>query len=164
MKNKTIEPTVSLSEEQIAFYRENGYLVLDAITTRDEVAMIRAVYDQLFVDRVGREDGNQFDLGGADEEGVEATLPQILAPEKYAPELQDTLYKANARAIARQLLGPEAAGEFGHAIRKPPGIGAPTPIHQDEAYWDPGLLHNGISIWMPLQEATLENGCMHFVR
>jgi len=42
-------------------------------------------------------------------------------------------------------------------------VGAPTPWHQDEAYWDPGLEYHSISVWMPLQEATLENGCMQFV-
>jgi len=35
--------------------------------------------------------------------------------------------------------------------------------HQDEAYWAPDLEYNSISIWVPLQEVTLENGCMHFI-
>ena len=50
-----------------------------------------------------------------------------------------------------------------HAIRKPAKDGAATPWHQDEAYWDPAYEHRGLSIWIPLQPATLENGCMQFV-
>ena len=42
-------------------------------------------------------------------------------------------------------------------------MGAPTPWHQDEAYWDPNLDYHSLSVWMPLQEATLENGCMVFL-
>jgi ectoine hydroxylase-related dioxygenase (phytanoyl-CoA dioxygenase family) len=50
-----------------------------------------------------------------------------------------------------------------HAILKPPRHGAATPWHQDEAYWEPGLEYNSFSLWVPLQDATLENGCMQFV-
>jgi len=158
-----IQPTVTLTEEQIASYRENGFLSIDAITTPEEIERLRGVYDRLFEQKAGREDGNQFDLAGADEEGKAAALPQILNPRRYAPELAETLYEVNARAIARQLLGEdnELAGD--HAIFKPAGTGAPTPWHQDEAYWEPDVKYHSLSVWMPLQEATLENGCMVFL-
>lgn len=156
-------PTITLTPEQIDFFHANGFLSLDAITTPDEVARMRAAYDRIFQQRAGREEGNQFDLAGADEEGKEAALPQILGPRKYAPELADTLYETNAHAIAEQLLGPDAHFTGDHAIFKPARSGAPTPWHQDEAYWDPSTNYNSLSFWMPLQEATLENGCMQFI-
>src|SRR5437588_439736 len=137
-----------------------GYLVLDAITTQEEVVRLRAVYDRLFAARAGREAGDQFDLAGTDAEGQPAALPQILGPSKYAPELKEGLFRVNALAIARQLLGPEVQPRGEHAIFKPAGRGAPTPWHQDEAYWDPALDYESLSIWIPLQPATLENGCM----
>ncbi len=131
-----LTPTVTLTEEQIDFYYDNGFLAIEAITTGEEVERLRGVYDQIFEQRAGRAEGNQFDLAGADEEGKAAALPQILNPRKYAPELASTLYEVNARAIARQLLGSEAVFSGDHAIFKPAGSGAPTPWHQDEAYWD----------------------------
>ena len=158
-----MEPTVVLTPEQVAFYHRNGFLSIPAITTPEEVEWLRAIYDHLFASRAGREVGDQFDLGGSDEEGKEAVLPQILGPSKYAPELRNGLFRVNALAIARQLLGPEASYGGDHAILKPPGRGASTPLHQDEAYWNPDLEYNSISIWIPLQDATLENGCMQFV-
>lgn len=157
------QPTITLTPEQRAFFHANGFLSLDAITTPEEVAQMRVAYDRIFSQRAGREEGNQFDLAGADEEGKEAALPQILNPRKYAPELADTLYETNALAIARQLLGPDAHFTGDHAIFKPAHSGAPTPWHQDEAYWDPNTNYNALSFWMPLQEATLENGCMQFI-
>jgi len=159
----TLQPTVTLTEEQIAFYHENGFLAIDAITTPEEVERLRGVYDRLFEQKAGRAEGNQFDLAGTDEEGKPAALPQILGPRKYAPELAETLYEANARAISEQLLGPGITFTGDHAIFKPAGVGAPTPWHQDEAYWDPNLDYHSLSVWMPLQEATLENGCMVFL-
>jgi ectoine hydroxylase-related dioxygenase (phytanoyl-CoA dioxygenase family) len=156
------QETIELTHEQIAFYQREGYLVLPSITTAEELARLREIYDRLFAERAGRAEGNQFDLAGADEEDKLATLPQILGPSRYAPELNDYLFKRNARAIAEQLLqGEVTAGE--HAILKPPRYGAATPWHQDEAYWSPDLDYDSLSIWMPLQDATVESGCMQFV-
>jgi len=157
------KPTVTLTAEQIVFFRREGYLVIPAVTTPEEAGHLRDIYDRLFELRAGRGAGDQFDLAGTDEEDKPATLPQILDPVKYAPELAEALYRANAQAIATQLLGPEAEYMGEHAIFKPPRVGAETPWHQDEAYWEPDLDHNSLSVWMPLQEATLENGCMQFI-
>ena len=159
----TIAPTIVLTQDQIAFYHREGYLVLDAITTQQEVTWLREVYDRLFAARAGREAGDQFDLAGTDVEGQPAALPQILNPSKYAPELKEGLFRVNALAIARQLLGADAGPLGEHAIFKPARTGAETPWHQDEAYWDPTLDYESLSIWIPLQEATIANGCMQFV-
>ena len=161
MKHST--PTVTLTEDQVAFFHREGYLALDAITTQAEVAWLREIYDRLFAARAGRAAGDQFDLAGTDEEGQQAALPQILNPSKYAPELKEGLFRANALAIACQLLGPETEPLGEHAIFKPARTGAETPWHQDEAYWDPNMQYASLSIWIPLQEATIENGAMQFV-
>jgi ectoine hydroxylase-related dioxygenase (phytanoyl-CoA dioxygenase family) len=154
---------MTLTDEQVSFFHENGFIALDPITDDAELAWLRGVYDRLFAERAGRENGDQFDLGGTDEEGKEAALPQILNPAKYAPELNDGKFLAVASAVVRQLLGEEAKGGVAHAIYKPAGRGAETPWHQDEAYWDPEFQYRSVSVWMPLQEATVENGCLWFV-
>lgn len=156
-------PTIILSEAQIAFFQREGYLAIPAITTPEEVERLIGIYDHLFAIKAGREEGNQYDLAGTDEDDKEAAVPQIVHPSKYAQELANILYWVNARAIAAQLLGPQVEMQSDHAIMKPPGSGAPTPWHQDEAYWRPDLEHSALTIWMPLQEATLENGCMQFI-
>jgi ectoine hydroxylase-related dioxygenase (phytanoyl-CoA dioxygenase family) len=158
-----LQPTVKLTPEQIAFYHREGYLALDSITTPEEVAWLRGVYDALFARKAGRDEGNQFDLGGSDEDNKAAVLPQILGPAKYAPELNGGLFRVNALSIAKQLIGDEASTQGDHAILKPAKFGAETPWHQDEAYWNPAMEYNAMSIWMPLQPATMENGCMQFV-
>lgn len=157
------QPTVSVSPEQIDFFHHNGFLAIESITSPEELARLREIYDRLFAERAGRERGDQFDLAGSDEEGKAASLPQILGPSRYAPELLQSQYYVNARHIAAQLLGEGAGFQGEHAIFKPARIGAPTPWHQDEAYWNPNAQYNSLSVWMPLQEATLENGCLQFV-
>ncbi len=157
------DDTIRLSEMQIARFHEEGFLAIDRITTPDDVAALRVSYDRIFAERAGRDEGNQFDLAGTDEEGKEAKLPQILQPAKYAPEMLDSQLYRNASAIGKQLLGDGCTCGFAHAIFKPPHSDVPTPWHQDAAYWPPDKLYASISVWVPLQEATLENGCMHFV-
>jgi len=157
------EPTVTLTPEQIDSFHIDGFLAIGSITTPEEVDRIRTIYDGLFADRAGREQGDQFDLAGTDEDDKEAALPQILNPSKYSPELVDTLFRTNAEAIANQLLGSEINLMVEHAILKPAFHGAPTPWHQDEAYFDGSLEYNVVSIWMPLQEATVDNGCLQFI-
>jgi ectoine hydroxylase-related dioxygenase (phytanoyl-CoA dioxygenase family) len=156
-------PINPLTQEQIDFYHENGYLSIEAITTPEDVENARALYDQLFQVKVGRSVGDHYDLAGTNEEGKPAKLEQLLNPSTYAPELRDTLMWRNAEAMVKQLLGSEATLHSDHAINKPARVGVPTPWHQDEAYWDPALEHFEISVWIPLQPATLQNGCMNFV-
>ena len=158
-----MEPTVRLTDEQIAFFHRSGFLALPAITTGEEVERMKVIFDHLFASRAGREEGNEFDLGGTDDESKRPVLPQILSPAKYAPELKEGLFRVNALSIARQLLGDEASFGFEHAILKPAGYGAQTPWHQDEAYWSGEIDQKALSIWIPLQPATLDNGCLHFI-
>jgi ectoine hydroxylase-related dioxygenase (phytanoyl-CoA dioxygenase family) len=160
----TIADDVKLTAEQISLFRAQGYLRMERICPPEEVDFLRDVYDRLFQERAGRAQGAQFDMVGLDEDDKPPASPQIINPVFFAPELKDTLFRRNALAVARQLLGPEAFWSFEHAILKPPGIGAPTPWHQDEAFrrnHAPG--YREISIWMPLQIATEENGCLKFI-
>ncbi|WP_432798113.1 phytanoyl-CoA dioxygenase family protein [Poriferisphaera sp. WC338] len=168
MKPIIIEPfkldaDLKLTQEHKDFFKQNGFLSLANITHTEDLDKVRVSYDRIFAEQAGRNEGNQFDLGGTDEDDAPPNLPQILHPDKYAPEMRQSALYANVQTIIQQFLGPEATTDFHHAILKPAGHGIATPWHQDAAYWDPNLLHKSVSIWTPLQEATLENGCMHFV-
>lgn len=157
------QPTISLSEAQREFYAQNGFLALPQLSTSAEIEMMRAAYDRIFSEQAGRAEGNQFDLAGTDEDDKPQALPQILQPEKYAPELWDTLARANALHICRQLLGEDLEAQGSHAIFKPAKHGATTPWHQDEAYWNPNFSYRSMSVWLPLQDVDEENGCMQFI-
>ncbi len=43
-----IQPTITPTQEQIAFFQQNGYLAPEGISTPEEVARMRAIYDRLF--------------------------------------------------------------------------------------------------------------------
>lgn len=156
---------VALEAEHLAAFSERGYTSIDRITTNEELAWLREVYDWLFADRVQAVKGGYFDLARPYESEGEDALPQILFPESLVPELRRTAFWRNGRRIAAQLLEADSAAllGWGHMIRKPARIGAALPWHQDEAYWDPGFDYQAVGSWMPLDPVTPENGCLRFI-
>ncbi len=155
--------TRQLSEQQLTHFREQGFLRLEQFMAADEIAWVRAIYDRLFAERAGWSRGDQFDLAGTDSPDAPPRLPQLMNPIVYAPELEKAAFRQAARELACQLLGEDTEPGDEHAILKPAEEGAETPWHQDQAYWDPAYEYEAVSVWTPLQEATLENGCLWFL-
>jgi len=156
---------VSFTDAQISAFETLGYTSIERITTDEEVAWLREVYDWLFEDKRRALKGAHFDLVRPYDSGGEDRLPQIIAPEKRLPALTATAFWRNGRRLAAQLmrLDPELLEGWGHMIRKPPRIGETLPWHQDEAYWEPSLVYRALGCWLPLDDATVENGCMSFI-
>jgi ectoine hydroxylase-related dioxygenase (phytanoyl-CoA dioxygenase family) len=161
--NDAFPAQFALTSSQIASFERQGFLALDQVTSAGDLAAIRGTLENLFENRSGFAEGAFFDFAGArDQDGI-FTLPQLLDPRSFAPDLLKSEFYHNAMAIARQLLGPEATFAADHALVKPALIGCPTPWHQDDAFQDSGVVRDEISIWMPLQDVDLVNGCMSFI-
>jgi ectoine hydroxylase-related dioxygenase (phytanoyl-CoA dioxygenase family) len=154
---------VRLSEEQVEQFHTEGYTWVPRITTDEELEWLGPIYDSLFATKRGAFKGGYFDLARPYESDGDDLVPQVLAPEVRHPELRETNIHRNALAIGAQLLGlPEAACRtWSHMILKPPHVGGPLPWHQDEAYWDTGFAYRALGVWVPLDPATVDSGCMH---
>jgi ectoine hydroxylase-related dioxygenase (phytanoyl-CoA dioxygenase family) len=153
---------IHLSQEDLRFYEENGYVALRNVVPAEEVWRVRAIMEALVARRAGEERGDFLDLAGSDD-GTEPALPQILMPQSYAPELAAGALRATAEAVARALLGDDVFPEGEHSIIKPQSDASRTPLHQDEAFWSGRVDYRSISIWFPLQDVDGENGCLCFV-
>jgi ectoine hydroxylase-related dioxygenase (phytanoyl-CoA dioxygenase family) len=157
---KYLGSQVALTAEQVEFFGRNGYLTLHGITTADDLAELRDIYERMFRDKTGLSDGNYFDLVTSGDEAWE--LPQLTMMASYEPKLRETLLWRNVGVVSRHLLGETADYVFDHGIRKPPN-GPKTSWHQDYAYYTPGMRHRCVTFWVPLHDATIDNGCMWFV-
>jgi hypothetical protein len=154
-----------LGEQDLASLRRDGFLVVHGMTTPEEVVSLRSVYDRLFSERRGWERGDMFDMVGPDDLNTGLGLPQLLWPSRYEPALRQSRLAASARSVAEQILGPKIENMLEHAIMKPPLTGAPTPWHQDDAFIRKGSgFVESISIWMSLQDVTVESGCLLYIR
>lgn len=154
---------ITLTPDQITDFHEQGYLAVPRITSDEEIGFMRGLYDRLFERRTGWEKGDFFDFAGDDGAGKVASVPQLLDPSKHEPALKSTMFRENAQAIAKQLLGPTAELVFEHAMLKPPRTGGETPWHQDEAFYPKFTNYRSVTFWMPLQAVDLKNGCLDFV-
>lgn len=157
------QTAVRLSDAEVAAFSRDGYLSLPSLSTPEEVSGAVAAYDRLFAERRGWKAGHFFDFAGADEPGKAASVPQVLHPSRYERGFRMPVFRANAKAIARQLLGPTAKLMLEHAMMKPARTGGATPWHQDEAFCAKNTDFRYITFWMPLQPVDGSNGCMEFV-
>ena len=143
-------------------FDKNGFLSIRSLTTANDIALIRSLLDPLFAkfDSLG---DRAVDIAGPRVAGVAPRSPEINEAVKIAPALRNTLAYSRCREIARELLGVPVGYVFDHAIYKPPHNNASTAWHQDEAYSGQAIPLRSVHFWIPLQEATVENGCMWFI-
>jgi ectoine hydroxylase-related dioxygenase (phytanoyl-CoA dioxygenase family) len=156
---------VTPTADPVAFFREHGFLRVERVTTDEELAWLAEIYDTLFREERGTFRGGYFDLARPYDVAGQTVLPQVLYPARKYPELLETTYYRNGRRFAAALLGVENAAleSWGHMILKRARVGPETPWHQDESYWDPSKTYRALGMWMPLDDATVESGCLHFI-
>lgn len=151
---------VDLTDEQVRCFQAQGFLSLGRLTTDDELAWLRNMYDAVVKEKTGcspRELANVLGRHGL------LSLVTIVSPERIAPALENTLFLRNARAIIARLFAVEATRLLSgwRMFCKPPR-GGETPWHQDAAYRPPP--HSGASVWMPLDPATNESSCLSYIK
>ena len=158
------ELEVSPTRDEVAFFRENGYLAVERITTDEEVAWLRAIFEHIFAPEQAQGPGAPVDRSGTLAPGAESRLSQAFFPEMQFPALLETIHRRNAKRYAAALLGvPEdKLSSWGHMIRKPPG-GRAALWHQDHAYWQPELDYHALGVWLPLHDVSIEMGAMQFI-
>jgi ectoine hydroxylase-related dioxygenase (phytanoyl-CoA dioxygenase family) len=154
---------VELTAEQIRLYAESGYLSVNAITTEAEILEIKTSIEKLFVEKRGENEGAYGELVAGAGKDEEENSPQIVNLVNYAPQLHQTTCFRNALHIAKQILGDKARFFLDLSIMKQAKTGVGTPWHQDAAFRDPRFEYKELGIWVPLQEATAEAGCLHFI-
>lgn len=154
------EPTA----DDVARYREQGFLVVDRITSDEEIEWLRAIYD--FVFGPSNEDAivRPVDRSGVRDASKAGTITQAFHPEFRIPSILDTTYVRNAKRFARAVLGVdlEDLSVWTHMIRKAPGA-REVPPHQDEAFWPPAFDYGSVAAWLPMHDVDVEMGAMQFV-
>lgn len=153
---------IKLSEKEIQFFEEKGYLVIENLIDKTAIDGYKEIYDDFLSGKIDVGE-NRRDLSGKKESGTKESITQIMVPSKHLPSLKDSVYYQKITSVARQLLGNDLEIDFDMLINKLPFSNSPTPWHQDCAYWVDMPDKRAVSAWMPLDEATLDNGCMWYV-
>lgn len=151
----------TLTEEQIAFYRKNGFLVIEHFLDSGELEEWRRCTEEAVAERLDR--------------SVHFLTNQMDPDNFYAQVFTQCLRLADTHAGMHALIfdkriakiGATLAGIDGiriwhdQALIKPPH-GNPTAWHLDNPYWSFSS-PDAISVWIALDDATLANGCMWYL-
>ncbi len=147
---------LTLTENELYFYQEYGYLTIPGLLAEDVVADLRdQVLDVLAANGIGRA---QLDQASDTADKLRQN------PQYLAGSLLDRLINGpNTLAIASQLIGGRAVRYLPFTAVKAGGGGGQFHFHQDNNYTqhDPAL--GSINIWVALEEMTPENGCLQMV-
>jgi hypothetical protein len=150
---------MKLTDEQVRQFQRQGFLSLGRMTTDAELVWLRDVYDLIVKRTAGRTPAELRKVIGS---SGPISLVTIVSPEGIVPALKDTLFLRIARRmIARLLAVDEPCLLSGWRIFCKLAHGEETPWHQDAAYRPPP--YHGASVWLPLDSATSESGCLSYL-
>jgi ectoine hydroxylase-related dioxygenase (phytanoyl-CoA dioxygenase family) len=149
------------SAEQIAFFREHGYLVVEDAIPKAELDLLEGFCDRILEEK----DRLAKDWAWDAKESLDDRSFRIVqsSPSFVWKDIREQPYRKWLVAFGSALLGNDLAFWYDQFLGKPPGKSVPTDWHQDEAYWGRNLDEKGVTGWIPLQDVDADNGCMHFI-
>lgn len=157
-----------ISKDQIAFYQENGYLVIDDFLNAEELEKWRLAVTEAVKNRGGQKmPGHDLKLGeddgiNSDAEYFNNIFDQLLNLWQTNDKVKDIMLDDRIGKMAADLSGADGIRIWhDQALIKKPWAN-PTSWHLDTPFWSFSD-RNAISIWVALDDATLENGCLFFI-
>ena len=151
-----------LSDEQVEFYRENGYLAGVRLLDDEQIEVLRQELAEL-VDPGHAGNELFYEFNSNESADPEKILFHALGAWRIAPGFHDLLWNPAFCVPASQLL--EGPVRFWHdqLFYKPAQHGGVVIWHQDYSYWTRTQPMAHLSCWIGLDDSTRENGCVHYV-
>ncbi len=148
----------SVRRDEVEQFRRDGYLVVDRrVVTGPALRQVRDLLDALFARATSLPRPWVHDLAPRT-----GSVPEVINTAHLEPRLLRTAAYWTMSRSAAKLLGAPVRLLFDHAIVKTPKHGDCVALHQDLAF-NPKDDFETATIWLALDDATLENGCMRFV-
>ena len=151
----------NVTQEQIDFYRENGFIVLHDFLTPEELETWREA-----VDGAVRRRGERRQLHHKDNK-YKGTYYDYIFVQRInlwmdSPEVRRLILDPRLGKLAAELAGVDGMRIWhDQALIKQPWAN-PTGWHLDNPKWSYSSRHT-LSIWVALDDATLQNGCLYFL-
>jgi len=151
-----------LSSEQINFYHENGYLLVEDVVTQEQVdAMRKIAYALIEGSREVTESNEVYDL----DEGHGPDSPRltrIKLPHKQHVYFDQILKESGVTEVLRDLLGQNATLITSKLNTKAPGGGAAVEWHQDWAFY-PHTNDDLLAFGLMLEDVDMDNGPLQVI-
>jgi ectoine hydroxylase-related dioxygenase (phytanoyl-CoA dioxygenase family) len=151
-----------LSNEQLEFYQENGYLAGIRLLDDDQIEALRDELEAFFKpDHSGHELWYEYHANeSADSNSV---LFHALGAWRIGIGLHDILWHPAFCVPASQLVGGPVRFWHDQLFCKPARHGGVVAWHQDYSYWTRTRPMTHLTCWIGLDDSTVDNGCVHYI-
>lgn len=157
-----------LSDQQINDYRENGFLVIEDFLSPDELEEWRTAVTEAIEQRNGlKMPGKEIKMGmddgiNEDAEYFSKVFDQLLNLWQTNDKVKKIMLDERIGKMAAHLAGADGIRIWhDQALIKKPWAN-PTSWHLDTPFWS-FADRRALSIWVALDDATVENGCLYFI-
>jgi phytanoyl-CoA hydroxylase len=148
-----------LTKQQIEYYRENGFLVIEGFMNAEELEEWRRCTGEAVEQRLR---STELHNQGSPDNYYARVFTQCLRLADTHDGMRRLLFDPALGKVAATLAGIEGIRIWNdQALIKPPH-GNPTAWHLDVPYWSFSS-RDAISVWVALDDATLANGCMYYL-
>ena len=152
-----------LSEEQIQFYRDNGYIHVTNVFTAQELDELEAEFDGVVARRSKTDAKMDATWEGDWKKDMPAmTIQHSHDVQQFSAAYGRVLYHPNMVGILSGLIGPNVQLHHTKLFQKPTETGGAFPLHQDYHYF-PHEKHTMMAAVIHLTDATEEMGCIRVV-
>ncbi len=162
---ETIGGLDAITDAEIARYHEQGFIAVRDAFTSEEVRVAFEALNHLIAGRVPEFQNIQFrqeargKLEGLSLDERLDSVRRLLYFVDYEPRLKAIAHKPQLLAVIEKLLGDKPEMFQDMALIKPPQ-GREKPWHQDHAYFELTPETRVVGVWIALDPADIENGCM----
>lgn len=151
-----------LSKDQIEFFHTNGYLAGLRVLNDEQIEALRQELTQLLdPDHPGHDLFYEFHTNESIDPST--VLFHALGAWRISPAFHDLLWNPAFVVAASQLLDGTVRFWHDQLFCKPAHHGGVVAWHQDYSYWTRTRPMAHLSCWIGLDDATRENGCVHYV-
>lgn len=152
-----------LSPDQYTLFQQTGHVTVPDLLSSEDVTLALddiASWSAEFLAHMSDSQREWF----LEQKGQTATplLRKLDNPVSHRPVFQELACRADILSIVEQLIGPSVSVFFSQIFMKPPEQGGPKPVHQDNFYFGPDDLDATLTVWIALDSATIENGCLYY--
>ena len=151
-----------LAPDQVEFFHENGYLKGIRILSDEQVETLRQELKGLLDPQ---HPGNALFHEYHTNESADPSrvLFHALGAWRITPGFHDLLWHPAFTVAASQLLGGAVRFWHDQLFCKPARHGGVVAWHQDYSYWTRTTPMTHLTCWIGLDDATRDNGCLHYV-
>jgi ectoine hydroxylase-related dioxygenase (phytanoyl-CoA dioxygenase family) len=151
-----------LTDEQVAFFHENGYL--SGIRLLDD-QQVECLCDELALLVDPSHPSNELFYEYHSNESVDASrvLFHALGAWRISPGFHDILWNPAFTVPASQLLSGPVRFWHDQLFCKPAHHGGVVAWHQDYSYWTRTRPMSHLTCWIGLDDATRDNGCLQYI-